>query len=129
VTRGSVVVDASAVVSMIFDEPGADALAERLEGSLMLAPALLGFEVGNACVTRLRRRLANVRSVHSALELFARFPVEVLPVDNEGVLLAAEASGVTFYDASYLWLARASSAELVTLDARLAAAARRLQTH
>ncbi|HZT90151.1 MAG TPA: type II toxin-antitoxin system VapC family toxin [Stellaceae bacterium] len=34
----------------------------------------------------------------------------------------AEAAGLTAYDASYLWLARALGAELVTLDRKLAAA-------
>ena len=35
----------------------------------------------------------------------------------------AERIGLTAYDASYLWLARRTGAELVTLDRRLAAAA------
>jgi predicted nucleic acid-binding protein len=34
----------------------------------------------------------------------------------------AEATGLTAYDASYLWLARTLNAELVTLDRKLAAA-------
>jgi predicted nucleic acid-binding protein len=34
----------------------------------------------------------------------------------------AQATGLSTYDASYLWLAGAVGADLVTLDARLAAA-------
>jgi predicted nucleic acid-binding protein len=39
------------------------------------------------------------------------------------VLELAESTGLTAYDASYLWLARELSAELVTLDGQLAKAA------
>ena len=46
-----------------------------------------------------------------------------LPVDQAGVVVLATATGLTAYDASYLWLARHLQAELVTLDRRLAAAA------
>jgi predicted nucleic acid-binding protein len=43
-------------------------------------------------------------------------------VDHPRILDLAEATGLTAYDASYLWLARALGAELVTLDRKLAAA-------
>ena len=46
-----------------------------------------------------------------------------MTVDHDGVLALAEATGLTSYDASYLWIARALDAELVTLDRKLAAAA------
>ena len=39
------------------------------------------------------------------------------------VLALASATGLTAYDASYLWLARRLGAPLVTLDAQLARAA------
>jgi predicted nucleic acid-binding protein len=38
------------------------------------------------------------------------------------VLILAEQTGLTSYDASYLWLARRLNAELVTLDKQLAKA-------
>lgn len=40
-----------------------------------------------------------------------------------GILELAEATGLTAYDASYLWVAHSMGAELVTLDRKLAAAA------
>jgi len=44
-------------------------------------------------------------------------------IDFGDLLELAGDTGLTAYDASYLWLARELHAELVTLDRRLAAAA------
>ena len=43
-----------------------------------------------------------------------------LAVDHDAVLALAVTTGLTVYDASYLWLARTLDAELVTLDQKLA---------
>ena len=48
--------------------------------------------------------------------------VKTVAVDHAAVMDLAEATGLTAYDASYLWLARELEAELVTLDRKLAAA-------
>jgi predicted nucleic acid-binding protein len=43
-------------------------------------------------------------------------------VEHPAILDLAEPTGLTAYDASYLWVARSLNAELVTLDRKLAAA-------
>ena len=48
--------------------------------------------------------------------------IDILAVDHRNALVLAEQTGLTAYDASYLWLAEALDAELVTLDRALAAA-------
>ena len=48
--------------------------------------------------------------------------VEEVAVDHDGALKLAVTTGLTAYDASYLWLARKLGAELVTLDKQLAKA-------
>jgi predicted nucleic acid-binding protein len=49
--------------------------------------------------------------------------VELAAVDHDQTLLLALQTGLSVYDASYLWLSRNLGAELVTLDARLASVA------
>jgi predicted nucleic acid-binding protein len=46
--------------------------------------------------------------------------IDRVPAPMEAVLTLAAETGLTAYDASYLWLAMARDAELVTLDNRLA---------
>ena len=58
----------------------------------------------------------------AAFRLRDRLAIEEVAVDHDGALELAAATGLTAYDASYLWLARKLGAELVTLDKQLAKA-------
>ncbi len=51
--------------------------------------------------------------------------IDEVAVDPAGALALAVETGLTVYDASYLWLARQMRAELVTLDQQLVKAASR----
>jgi predicted nucleic acid-binding protein len=120
---GVKVVDASALAALIFGEPEAEALAERLAASRLTAPSLLDYELANVCLVKIRRDPSQRQALLAAYEMARRLRVKTVTVDHDGVLALAEATGLTSYDASYLWIARALDAELVTLDRKLAAAA------
>lgn len=49
------VIDASAVCAVLFGEPEAKSIKDSLEGASLVAPALLPFEVANACAMKARR--------------------------------------------------------------------------
>lgn len=117
------VVDASALAALLFAEPEAETIAERLEGARLVAPSLLDFELANVCLTKIRRQPSQREALRTAFPLADRLRVETIAVDQTASLDLAEATGLTAYDASYLWLARALDAELVTLDRKLTAAA------
>ena len=53
----------------------------------------------------------------SAISL--QLPITRVAVPGLEVLVLAAETGLTAYDAAYLWLARARDAELVTLDKKL----------
>lgn len=119
-----VVVDASAFAAIAFGEPGAEALVARLEGADVFAPTLLRFELINTAGKKVRRQPAEAPAILKALTtaLDDRWNItwrDVVPAD---VALVAFATGLTAYDASYLWLAGSLGADLVTLDTRLASA-------
>jgi len=117
------VVDASALAALPFGEPEAEAVAARLDGARLVAPSLLGFELANVCLIKARRRPEQQEALTAAFRLRARLGVEEAAVDHDGALEVATATGLTAYDASYLWLARQLGAELVTLGRQLATAA------
>ena len=117
------ILDASALGALLFGEPDAEAVAARLAGASLVAPALLLFEFGNVCLKKLRRHPDRRDALLAAFADFARLAIDIAEVDPGAVLRLAEACDLTFYDASYLWLARRLDAELVTLDRQLAGAA------
>ena len=85
-------------------------------------PSLLDFELANVCLTKIWRQPGQREVLRTAFRLAPRLRVETVAIDHATTLDLAEATGRTAYDASYLWLARALGAELVTLDRKLAAA-------
>ena len=116
------VVDASALAALLFGEPEAHAVVERLGDARLVAPSLLAFELANVCLIKTRRHPEQRPGLIAAFGLRARLAVEEVAVDHDEVLALAESTRLTSYDASYLWLAQQIGAELVTLDQRLAAA-------
>ena len=116
------IVDASALAAIVFGEPGAEIIAERLTGARLAAPSLLGYELANVCLTKIRRQPSLREALREAFRLAHRLNVETVAVDSQAMLDLAEATGLTAYDASYLWLARSLGGELVTLDRKLQAA-------
>jgi len=116
------VVDASALAALLFGEPEGAAIAERLQDAGLIAPTLLPFEIANTCVKKIRRQPDQREALLAAFGMLDRMEVSIVEVDHGEVLALAERSRLTAYDASYLWLARRMSYELVTLDRRLAAA-------
>ena len=113
------VVDASALAALLFDEPEAGAVADRLEDGNLVAPALLSFEIASVCLKKLRSSPQQREALLAAFALYARMPIEIIEVDHADTLRLAEAFGLSSYDAAYLWLAQKLAAELVTLDRRL----------
>ena len=122
------VVDASAVVALLFNERARDTVAARLRDASLYAPNLIGFEVANACLKKMRASPSEREALLRAFSLFDRLSIALEPTDVAATIVMAEQTKLSVYDASYLWLARALDAELVTLDARLARAAGQLRS-
>lgn len=116
------VVDASALAALLFAEPEADDVALQLSGTRLVAPALVWFELANVCLVKSRRHPELRAALAAAFRLRDRLVIEDVAVDQDAALELAMQTGLTVYDASYLWLARQLGAELVTLDRQLARA-------
>jgi predicted nucleic acid-binding protein len=125
-----IVVDASALAALVFQEPGGDAIRERLDGATVYAPSLLRFELANTAWKKIKRHPADAAKIIAALgiALDDRSGLIWQDIDPADTVLFAHATGTTAYDASYLWLAASLGADLVTLDERLAKAVDALAT-
>jgi predicted nucleic acid-binding protein len=117
------VVDASALCAVLFGEPEGRLIADQVGGEAMTAPTALSYEVANTCWKKLRRHPEQRTQLLAAHARFSRLGVRQLEVDLAAIVLLAEKTGLTAYDAAYLWLARTLGVGLVSLDARLLRAA------
>ena len=119
----AVVVDASAIAAIAFGEPDGPTLTAHLAGQSLIAPTLFDYELANIAWKKTRRHPALAPAIQAALDAATCLPIDRVAVPAGDMLRLARATGLTAYDASYLWLARSRDAELVTLDGRLAKAA------
>ena len=113
------VVDASALGALVFAEPEADAMAEAMSGAKLIAPTLLPYEMASICLKKIKQTPQQASILKTALQMADALAIETFPVEMAAVIDLAKQTNLTTYDASYLWLARVTNAELVTLDKRL----------
>ena len=113
------VVDASALGALVFGEPGAETVANQISMSTLVAPQLLWFELASIALKKAAKHSGRVEPIREAFRMAGRLAIEILSVDHLEVIDLAAQARLTTYDASYLWLARKTGGELVTLDKRL----------
>ncbi len=116
-----IVVDASALGAVLFDEPEAEPIVASA-GNALIAPTLLPYELAAVCTAKLIARPSEAYSILARLRLFADLDIELVEPDWLALPTVAIEWALSTYDAAYLQLALARKAGLVTIDARLAAA-------
>jgi len=119
------IVDASAMAAVVFKEPEGADVAERLRSHFLVAPRLMAYELANTAVMKTKAHPNSAGWIMKALTRALADDVAITwsDVEYEEVADLAIQTGLTAYDASYLWLAEHMHAELVTLDTPLAKAA------
>jgi predicted nucleic acid-binding protein len=100
------VVDASAVVALLFDELTREEAVPRLRGASLQAPSLIGFKAAKACLKKMRARPAERQTLFEAFFFFDELAIAQETVDLGEAMALAEQTKSSLYDASYLWLAR-----------------------
>jgi predicted nucleic acid-binding protein len=116
------VVDASAIVALLFNELTREQIVPSLRNAALRAPSLIGFEVANACLKKIRAAPAERQALLEAFSLLDTLSISLEAVNLDAAIVLAEQTKLTVYDATYLWLAHALGTELVTLDDKLARA-------
>ena len=120
------VVDASAVVAVLFREPGFEAIVNAIPADATLyAPSLLPLEVANVARTKVRRNEVSRTAAETLIEDLRRWRIRRVVVAARPAWDLAWSHGLTVYDAAYLHVAIARDLPLVTLDADLHGAAGR----
>jgi len=118
-----VVIDTSALLAVLLEEPERPALIAATAGAVLMAPSSLPWEVGNALVAAVRRRRLTAAEAHRAWVAYEAVPLRLVEVDMGRAIAAALDLGLYAYDAYMLELARQRGLPLLTLDQRLGAAA------
>ncbi len=126
----TLVVDASVAVKWVLPEPDADkAVALRQREPVLIAPALVVAEIGNAIWKGVRRGDLTRAIAFDALRVAAAHFTSLVPLEelaNRAMELAIDHRH-PIYDCFYLALAERERAPLVSVDAKLLSAAQAIK--
>ncbi len=119
------VLDASFLLSVLLpDEQGTRVAKESSkllidENNIFFAPRLLEFEVLNSIKSAIISKRIKKNLIGDVLDAFEKTRIKYLDIDKKKVLNLSIKKNLTFYDASYLYLAKTNKAKLLTLDKKL----------
>ena len=111
-----VLIDASAIMPILIDEPEKEFVINATRNCILLSPSVLPYEIGNALTRLKRRQILNEKQVMAAYGDFMKIPLRLLEVDIENALKIACKYAIYAYDAYYLEMASRLKIPLLTLD-------------
>jgi len=123
-TKKNFVVDASFVLTFLLPDehdPNADIYFNQFKAGLInfISSPLLTFEVINTLIISLKRKRIDKNYCQERIKELLDYDIEIKEADSIKTFLLAEKDDLTFYDASYLYLAQSQNFPLLTLDKKL----------
>ena len=120
-------IDTSAVLAVIGEQPEKAHLVRLTRGATLVAPASVHWEVGNALSAIFKRRAIGIKEALQLLEAYAAIPIRMAEVRLEQAVELSAKLNVYAYDAYVLACAINQRAPLLTLDGGLKERARELK--
>lgn len=87
--------------------------------SIFISCELLKYEIGNSLKSAVIRKRITAKEAKDILTVFENMYIEYRDTDKEEILNISIKNNLSFYDASYLYLAKANKCRLLTLDTAL----------
>jgi predicted nucleic acid-binding protein len=119
------VIDTSALIAVIANEPEKSALVEQTTGAVLLAPHSVHWEIGNAFSAMLKRQRITLDQARAALAVYRKIPLRLIDIDLERALVLSAELEIYAYDAYLIAAAQRQRCPLLALDGGLIHAAKR----
>jgi len=112
-----IILDASAIIAVIADEPEAQIVINCTKGAAIISPNIISCEIANALTRMMRKGI--VTSKEQMIELiqnFKKIPLKMVEIDLEKTLEIAWNFKIYAYDAFYLEAAKRLGFPLISFD-------------
>lgn len=113
------VIDASAIIAVIANEPEKSVLIELTNDVDLIAPLSIHFEIGNAFSAMLKRDRVSLPQAIVAMKLYHSISIRFVDVELEESLRIAAQLDIYAYDAYLIRCAKKYRSPLLTLDRAL----------
>jgi len=114
-----IVIDTSALIAVIVDEPERGKIIEITKGGRLVGPGSIPWEIGNAFSAMYKQKRITHRELQKALAIYNDIPIRFIPTDFIEALHLAEQVEIYAYDAYFIECAIKRRAPLLTLDRKL----------
>jgi predicted nucleic acid-binding protein len=122
-----IVIDTSAVIAVMSEQPEKAEMIQLTRGATLVAPSSLHWEIGNALSAMFKRRAIAFANAIRATKAYRAIPIRFLDIDLEQALELSHQMNIYAYDAYILACAVNQRASILTLDRALRERARELK--
>ena len=121
-----IVIDTSALISVIVGEPERKRIVELTTGNTLIGPGSFPYEIGNAFSAMFKQKKLTFEEAKKGLSIFRGIPLRYIEPDFVMALKLSKQVNICAYDAYFLECAIRRKAPLLTLDRKLKASAQGL---
>jgi predicted nucleic acid-binding protein len=122
-----IVIDTSAILAVIAEQPEKAELVRLTRGATLVAPSSVHWEVGNALSAMFKRRAIELDEALTLLEAYAAIPIRLTDLALKQAVELSARLNVYAYDAYVIACAVNQRVPILTLDSGLRARARELK--
>ena len=120
----NLVVDTSVLVAVLVSEPERVRLIELTRNADLIAPGSVHWEIGNALAAMMKRKRLDLEQAVAVLRAYEEIPIRFRDVDLQFAMEIASDHNLYAYDAYVIACAHEHRCAMMTLDIRLAQAAK-----
>jgi predicted nucleic acid-binding protein len=122
-----ILLDASALLAVVADEPESEIVIQYTKNAVIVSPDIVSFEVANALTKMMKKKVIDTKEKMIALmKNFQKIPIKTIEADFEKSLEIAWDYTIYAYDSIYLEMAKRLNLPLLTFDGGMRRIAREL---
>jgi predicted nucleic acid-binding protein len=121
-----IVIDTSALIAVIVDEPERSKIIEFTNGNTLIGPGSIPWEIGNAFSAMFKQDRITLDEAQKGLTIFESIPLRYVDPDFFSALKLSRKINMYAYDAYFLDCAIRYKSPLLTLDRKLKVAAQNI---
>ncbi|MBR9982907.1 MAG: type II toxin-antitoxin system VapC family toxin [Desulfatitalea sp.] len=118
-----IVIDTSALIAVLADEPERARIIEITRGNTLIGPGSIPWEIGNAFSAMFKQNRLTLDEAQKGLSIFRSIPLRYVEPDFANAMQLSKTINMYAYDAYILDCAIRYKSPLLTLDRKLISAA------
>jgi predicted nucleic acid-binding protein len=111
-----IIADSNIFIAVALNEPEKRRIIRLTEGSDLIAPEMLPYEIGNALTAMLKKNVLKANEIVQTWEIIQNISVDLRQINIKSALRIAAKFGIYAYDAYFLECALSLRSPLLSLD-------------